>query len=248
MESTSVNGDERIRLLAVVEVDGVVPQLSKDVDDTEMVWPHLVVWEYIAAIVFVLALLITSWVVNAPLVDHANPSVTPNPAKAPWYFLNLQELLVHMHPSLAGVFVPGIFLVILAAIPFIDSSPEGVGRYFGSAKGVMIAIFSSAYATLLVAVMIVFNEFVGVRRVLDPLGVPTVIIEILIPIAILIGLPILQIGLVRRIWRPVTTQELVIAFFFGFVATYLVLTVVGTAFRGPGMHLVWPWELTHGAA
>ncbi|TAK36635.1 MAG: menaquinol-cytochrome C reductase [Chloroflexota bacterium] len=244
LDRPPLNGDEeRLRLLALVEVEGVVPQLAKDVDDTEMTWPHLVIWEFIAAAVFLVVLLAVSWLVNAPLVDHANPSLTPNPAKAPWYFLNLQELLVHMHPTLAGVVVPGAAVLLLMAIPFVDTSPQGVGRYFDSSRGVQIALFSGIYAAALNVVMVLFNEFVGVRRMLDPLGVPTFIIEYVIPMGLMVGLPAIQVALVRKIWKGANTRDILIALFFAFVSTFLTLTIIGTAFRGPGMHLVWPWQL-----
>ena len=71
-----------------------------------LVWPDLVFIEFIAALLFTLTFTALSILINAPLQDRANPATTPNPSKAPWYFLNLQELLLHMHPALAGVIVP----------------------------------------------------------------------------------------------------------------------------------------------
>src|SRR5438093_1256737 len=93
-----------------------------------MVWPQLVSIELVATLVFTAMLLVLGTVVNAPLDLLANPDRTPNPSKAPWYFLNLQELLLHMHPTLAGVIVPGGALALLAAIPYIDNTPQGTGR------------------------------------------------------------------------------------------------------------------------
>src|SRR5437660_2418741 len=75
-------------------------------DEELLVWPDLVFVEFISALVFTIVFTVLSVVVNAPLLDRANASVTPNPSKAPWYFLNLQELLLHMDPALAGVIVP----------------------------------------------------------------------------------------------------------------------------------------------
>ena len=71
--------------------------------------------------------MVLSAFVNAPLLDRADPNTTPNPSKAPWYFLNLQELLLHMEPAWAGVIVPTIALILLAAIPYWDRSSEGQG-------------------------------------------------------------------------------------------------------------------------
>lgn len=122
-------------------------------DEEVLVWPDLVFVEFIAALLFTLTLVILSMVANAPLQDHANPNHTPNPSKAPWYFLNLQELLLHMEPSLAGVIVPTIFLILLAAIPYYDRSNEGQGVWFGTrnAKGIIgwTSLFAFVITTLL---------------------------------------------------------------------------------------------------
>src|SRR6476469_5887877 len=96
-------------------------------DDEVMVWPSLVVVEAVCATVFLMILTLLSIIVSAPLTEHANVNHTPNPSKAPWYFLNLQELLLHMDAGLAGVVVPTLALVGLAAIPYFDRSPLGVG-------------------------------------------------------------------------------------------------------------------------
>src|ERR671937_1856119 len=128
-----------------------------------MVWPQLVSIELVAVLVFTAMLLILGTLVNAPLDLLANPDRTPNPSKAPWYFLNLQELLLHMHPTLAGVLVPGGALVLLAAIPYIDNTPQGTGRWFTTSVGRQIAVFSMIYAAVLNTLMIFFDEYVGVR-------------------------------------------------------------------------------------
>ncbi|MDP2660708.1 MAG: menaquinol-cytochrome C reductase [Dehalococcoidia bacterium] len=243
-KATGPNGsEERLRIAALVRVKGEAPVLQRDPDDTVSTWPHLVVWEFIAAMLFILLLLAVSWLVNAPLVDHANPDVTPNPAKAPWYFLNLQELLLHMHPSLAGVIVPGLLLLWLMTIPYLDNTTEGIGQWFSSGRGARITLFSSVFAAVMVAAMIIFDEFVGVRRLLTPLGAPAFVIETAIPVAIMAVLPALMLRFIGRIWGQLNRRETLMALFFGFVTTYLVLTIVGTAFRGTGMHLFWPWEM-----
>src|SRR5919202_1699348 len=111
---------------------------------------------------------------------------TPNRPKAPWYFLNLQELLLHMHPTLAGVLVPGGALVLLAAIPYIDNTPQGTGRWFTTPVGRQIALFSVLYAAVLNTLMIFFDEFFptpygnGVRPIIQyALGLPKVVNEVI---------------------------------------------------------------------
>jgi hypothetical protein len=107
------------RLLALVKQDAVV-RVQKEPDDTVMTWPHLLTIEFMAAAVMSAFLLIMGLIMNAPLEDLANGNVTPAVAKAPWYFLGLQELLAYFHPTVAGVLVPTFVLVGAALIPFID--------------------------------------------------------------------------------------------------------------------------------
>jgi hypothetical protein len=107
------------RLLALVKQDAVV-RVQKEPDDTVMTWPHLLTIEFLAAGVMSIFLLMMGLFINAPLEDLANGNVTPAVAKAPWYFLGLQELLAYFHPTVAGVLVPGFVLIGAALIPYID--------------------------------------------------------------------------------------------------------------------------------
>jgi menaquinol-cytochrome c reductase cytochrome b/c subunit len=107
------------RLLALVKQDAVV-RVQKEPDDTVMTWPHLVSIEFLAAMVMTIFLLLMGVFINAPLEELANGNVTPAVAKAPWYFLGLQELLAYFHPTVAGVLVPGFVLVGAALIPYVD--------------------------------------------------------------------------------------------------------------------------------
>ncbi len=122
------------------------------------VWPDLVFIEFVAAVLFTLTFVVLSVLIDGPLLNRANPDVTPNPSKAPWYFLNLQEMLLHMQPAWAGVLVPTFALVGLAVIPYIDRSSEGQGVWFGTANSVRIALFSVPYAIVLTWVLVLFDE------------------------------------------------------------------------------------------
>src|SRR5207248_1359848 len=102
---------------------------AADLPDKVHTWPYLVRAEFIAGCVLLLVLMVWSITVDAPMEEPANPTKTPNPSKAPWYFLGLQELLVYFDPWIAGVLLPGLIIVGLMAIPFIDPSPKGVGVY-----------------------------------------------------------------------------------------------------------------------
>jgi hypothetical protein len=114
------------RLLAMVKQDAVV-RVQKEPDDTVMTWPHLLAIEFLAAAAMSVLLLMMGLIVNAPLEELANPNVTPEIAKAPWYFLGLQELLAYFHPSVAGALAPVFVLIGAALIPFVDrGSPQAV--------------------------------------------------------------------------------------------------------------------------
>ncbi len=107
------------RLLALVKQDAVV-RVQKEPDDTVMTWPHLLAIEFLAAVLVSVFILLMGLFVNAPLEDLANPNVTPEVAKAPWYFLGLQELLAYFHPTVAGALTPIFVLVGAALIPYVD--------------------------------------------------------------------------------------------------------------------------------
>ena len=108
------------RLLAMVKQDAVV-RVQKEPDDTVMTWPHLLSIEFLAATVMSIFLLLMGLFINAPLEELANGNVTPAVAKAPWYFLGLQELLNYFHPVVSGVMVPFLYILIGAmVVPYVD--------------------------------------------------------------------------------------------------------------------------------
>jgi menaquinol-cytochrome c reductase cytochrome b/c subunit len=114
---------EKHRLLALVPPEGI-QRVEREQGDRINVWPHLLIEEFVAMFVLMAALTIFSTFVNAPLRELANPNLTPNPSKAPWYFLGLQELLRYFHPMVAGITIPTFILVGLAAVPFVDRNPS----------------------------------------------------------------------------------------------------------------------------
>jgi menaquinol-cytochrome c reductase cytochrome b/c subunit len=111
------------RLLTVVK-SGSIQQTRAEAQDKVHVWPHLLVVELASILIVTAALTIFSALVRAPLLELADPNKTPNPSKAPWYFLGLQELLTMFHPMVAGVTIPGVALALLALAPFIDKNPS----------------------------------------------------------------------------------------------------------------------------
>jgi len=217
---------------------GTSPLVEKEPEDTVMTWPNLVVIEFAAALIVLALLVLISLVRNAPLEELANPDLTPNPAKAPWYFLALQEMLLHMHPTLAGVVIPGLVTLFFLAIPYIERSPWDVGIYFASKKGKLIAQ-RTAIATLIVVVaLVLFDEYVGLRALLA--GLSDFVSGWIAPIVIIGGLLAVLYAVVRR--AGANGRETLIAMVTALVVAAMTLTVIGTVFRGEGMHLYWPFE------
>jgi len=114
---------DKHRLLALVPPEGI-QRVEREQGDRVNVWPHLLIEEFVAMFVLFAAMLIFSTFLQAPLRELANPNLTPNPSKAPWYFLGLQELLRYFHPMVAGISIPTFILVGLAAVPFVDRNPS----------------------------------------------------------------------------------------------------------------------------
>ena len=112
------------RLLTVVKAKPIQKAASEPVDKVNT-WPHLMLPEFVALMAMTAFLILLSAILQAPLLEEANPNVTPNPAKAPWYFLGLQELLSYWDPQIAGVMIPLVLgLVVWMAFPYIDRNPE----------------------------------------------------------------------------------------------------------------------------
>lgn len=246
--ASAIDEQKRQKLLELVR-GRALARPTDLADDEVMVWPSLVVVEAVSAVVFLAILTVLSVLFNGPLLERANPNQTPNPSKAPWYFLNLQELLLHMDAGVAGVIIPTFALVGIAAIPYFDRSPLGVGILGTSAKGRQIIAFTSVYTTVVLTGMILLDEAVGRgtqfgigRYAQEHFGAPEWVGSIALSlITVLAGIGVLVV-MVQKIFKP-TTRELIIALFTGFFVTYLVLTIFGTSFRGTGQSLTLPWNL-----
>jgi hypothetical protein len=123
--------------------------------DKAYVWPYLCRNEFICAIIMMLILGVWSITIDAPLEEPSDPTKTPNPSKAPWYFLALQEMLVYFDPWIAGVVLPGLIIVGLIAIPYIDINPKGKGYYTLKERPFAIAIFCFGFFVLWITLMVV---------------------------------------------------------------------------------------------
>ena len=132
--------------------------IEKAESDRVWVWPDLVYTELISLIACSVILIVWSIFLKAPLEQPANPANTPNPSKAPWYFLGLQEMLVYFDPWLAGVVLPSLIIVGLICIPYVDKNPKGNGYYTFNERKTEIAIFLFGFAVLW-ASLIVLGTF-----------------------------------------------------------------------------------------
>lgn len=203
--------------------------------------PHLVRREFVFALVWLVVLVSWSMLVPAPLEGIANPEVSPNPAKAPWYFLGIQELLLHFHPFIAAIVIPGAALGAIFLLPFYDFSSESVGIYFRSRRGRFLSLLAVGLALFSTPAWILLDEYVlNWNTWLSDW--PNLIADGLIPLAIVfLGL----IGLdewIKRVFSASNEERILFLFIFLLVAL-MVMTVVGIYFRGPGMNLFWPWEM-----
>ena len=140
------------RLLTVVKA-GAIQQVKREPTDKVSVWPHLLAIEFVALLVISFVLIAISIFIEAPLLEFANFNEQPNPSKAPWYFLGLQELLAYFDPMVAGVLLPGLGLVALMFIPFVDRTPS----IRPSDRKLAIAIFT--FFIVAAAILTIFGSF-----------------------------------------------------------------------------------------
>ncbi len=127
---------------------GQPPGEAEETKDKLMVWPHLVYTEFICLILISVLLIVWSIVVQAPIEQPANPTDSPNPSKAPWYFLGLQEMLVYFDPWMAGVVLPSLIIVGLMAIPYMDTNTKGNGYYTFAERRWEIGLFLYGFIIL----------------------------------------------------------------------------------------------------
>ena len=126
----------------------------EDLPEKVHVWPYLVRLEFLCALFVAIFLTVWSIVIDAPLEEAANPTKTPNPSKAPWYFLGLQDILVYFDPWFAGVIAPVLIIVGLMLIPYLDINPKGNGYYTYHERKVAIWVYSFGFLVLWISLII----------------------------------------------------------------------------------------------
>jgi quinol-cytochrome oxidoreductase complex cytochrome b subunit len=201
--------------------------------------PHLVLKEGVTALALIAVIFTIAALFNAPLGELANPGMSPNPAKAPWYFLGIQELLLHFHPLFAVLVIPTIIAGGLLILPYLRYDSLEGGVWFHSTKGRKMALTAAVSALVVMPIGIFYNEFLVDFAALAPGWFP-VISTGLIPAGLVTAVVAgLYIYMKRRF--KASNNEAVQALFVFLLVSYLVLTAAGVWFRGPGMAMVWPW-------
>jgi hypothetical protein len=200
-------------------------RVRKEEVELVMTVPHLVVREAIAFMVMVIVLTVLSLFFNAPLEWVANPEHTPNPAKAPWYFLGLQELLHYFPPVVAGVILPTLVILALVAIPYFRVNVKLEGLWKENQRSTLLFLL-------------------GVTAVLSMLFLLYSVYAMLVPTIAITGCMLLpyfirtETGFIGWLGsRPLTWWIMT-----WFVVIVLVLTAIGTLFRGPEWSWTWPWR------
>lgn len=193
-----------------------------------MTHPHLLIREAIAFMVLVIALVVGALFWDAPLEQLANPLLTPNPAKAPWYFLGLQELLHYFPPFVAGIIIPTLVVVGLVVIPYFSVNVQGKPLWSEDGKHRLWIVVG------VLGALVLFLAYSRAWTVLTP----TTLIG-----ALMLYSYFATSGNNGK-WDYLRTRPLSWWIMTWFILVALVLTITGTFFRGPGWAWVWPWS-TH---
>ncbi len=217
------------------------PHTGKDPDETVPSWPYLLRAELLVFMVTMLACVALGFLFDAPLREMANPSVPENPAKAPWYFLGLQEM-VSYSAFVGGFLVPALAVIGLGLISLLDREPEPAGVWFSGTKGRRVAIQAAIFGTITAVAAVAVPVNFGWMRNWDWLhnlfpNIPQLAIIILNPGSLLLMAYIIWSLAVTRITR--STRMGAIAMFTCFVAGFVILTYVGTFLRGPNWDFYW---------
>ena len=217
----------------------VIPRTAEEDSDTrgEMVdtLPHLIFREAAMAIVVIAAILIVAMFFNAPLAEQANPGLSPNPTKAPWYFMGIQELLMHFHPVFAILVIPLALLLGLISIPYLRYEINSSGVWFVSRKGLTMVLIAAFVAILGTVSAVMMDEFVIAE---GPIGPPDMINAGLLPVAVIVALCAGFYVLMKKGFKA-SNNEAIQALFTLLTVAFVVLTVIGIWFRGTGMQLMW---------
>lgn len=197
--------------------------------------PELVYKEMVVALSLIVLLIVISMLFNAPLLDKANPLESPNPSKAPWYFMGFQELLLHIHPMFGSFIIPALVIAFLVYIPYVKGIEVNVGVWFNSQAGKKITLWSFIYAIVFTMLIIIGSEYFITFQSWMP-NIPVFITTGILPF-LLYTLPTLAFVIFVKNKLKASKVELILSIVTILLTAYLVMTFVGSLFRGEGMQL-----------
>ncbi len=201
--------------------------------------PHLLLREVVVALVLIAVVMMVSVSFDVPLGDSANPGLSPNPTKAPWYFAGLQELLLNLHPLFSVFIIPLVLIVTLMGIPYLKYDTNTGGIWFASIKGRRMVLIAGLIAIVAAPMGILANEYlIDFAAWLH--GVPASISNGLIPFLIISAGGAGFYVMIKRKYSA-TNNEAIQALFVLFLVAFLILTLTGIWFRGTGMRLMLPF-------
>ena len=203
--------------------------------------PNLILREIVVAAVLIAVVMVAAVIFNAPLGAKANPGLSPNPTKAPWYFAGIQELFLHFHPLFALFIIPVFILIVLVSIPYLNYQTDTAGVWFASLKGRNMAIVAALVAIIITPIGIVADEFViDVAAWLS--NIPGEVSNGLMPFALTLIVTILFYKAIKKKFSS-NNNEALQSVFVLLVVAFIILTITGIWFRGKGMALIWPWGI-----
>jgi quinol-cytochrome oxidoreductase complex cytochrome b subunit len=231
----------RIRKTGGLVIPRTPGQSAEDPGRSVPAIPNLLLREVVVALVLFASVLVFSMLFSAPLGNKANPGLSPNPTKAPWYFMGIQEMLLHFHPLFALFVIPALMLIALLALPYIDYQVNTAGVWFASAKARRMAVVAALTALIGTPLAIVADEYLIEVAARLP-AIPAWITNGLVPFALLLAVGAVFYVSMQRKYAACNTEAVQMVFVLILVA-FIVLTITGIWFRGTGMKLVWPWHI-----
>ena len=203
--------------------------------------PNLIMREVVVALVLVAILMIGAVALNAPLEAEANPGLSPNPTKAPWYFAGIQELLLHFHPLFAVMVIPLVIIAALLFLPYLRYDSDTAGVWFCSDCGRKMSMVAVVAALIVTPLGILADEYIIDFAAWLP-SVPAIISNGLIPVVMALASIIGFYWLMKKKYSA-TNNEAILSVFILLLVAFIILTITCIWFRGSGMALMWPWEV-----
>ncbi|MCB0751880.1 MAG: cytochrome b N-terminal domain-containing protein, partial [Ignavibacteriae bacterium] len=219
----------------VRKAGGVVVPKSETEDNYVSTIPNLVAKEFVVALILIAFIFTLSILFNAPLLEKANPNFSPNPAKAPWYFMGVQELMIHFHPLFSAIIVPVMIFLTTIFLPYFNYDTEENGIWFYSNKGKKLGINAAIMSAMLTIIFVLLSEYI-INFTNWFSFFPEIISNGLIPFTVISFGFWLYYQYLRKN-KNANLNEVVQTIFIFLLMSLFVLTIIGIYFRGEGMSL-----------